>query len=312
MVTAPSAPAQAPQAEPQPASTAKFATATLKPCTPTLAARKKGAGGKIRWSPGSLNVDCRTLDYLVREAYLLYADGKPWHTASAADGTGASAVPPVSDRLFWQPIDGSPDWFATDGYTIDAKSAGLEGPEMMRGPMMQALLEDRFKLKIRRESREVPVYELTAAKGRLKVPAAREGNCIMDAASTGWEPGQPDPPRLCGMLLRDSNGGADVPGTTIGNFCRQLSDIADRDVIDKTGISGVFDFHFEASSAEPSIHGMPGLGDSAMSRPRGAAETAALFSLVRDSLPKLGLKLVRAKGTGEFLVIDHVEKPPLK
>jgi uncharacterized protein (TIGR03435 family) len=40
---------------------------------------------------------------------------------------------------------------------------------MMRGPMLRALLEDRFALKIRRETREMPVYLLTVAKGGFKL-----------------------------------------------------------------------------------------------------------------------------------------------
>jgi uncharacterized protein (TIGR03435 family) len=41
--------------------------------------------------------------------------------------------------------------------------------------MLQSLLEDRFKLKVHREKREIPVYELTAGKGKSKLSPAREG-----------------------------------------------------------------------------------------------------------------------------------------
>ena len=81
-------------------------------------------------------------------------------------------------RQFGQPIKRSPAWLRSDRYTIDARAAGPESIAMMRGPMMQALLEDRFKLKIHREDREVPVYELTLAKGRSKLRRAKEGSCI--------------------------------------------------------------------------------------------------------------------------------------
>ena len=49
--------------------------------------------------------------------------------------------------------------------------------DMMHGPMMQSLLEDRFKLKIRRETREGPAYALTVAPGGSKLPRFKEGNC---------------------------------------------------------------------------------------------------------------------------------------
>jgi uncharacterized protein (TIGR03435 family) len=44
---------------------------------------------------------------------------------------------------------------------------------MLEGPMLQALLEDRFKLNIRRETREIPVYELTVAKKGFKLAPRR-------------------------------------------------------------------------------------------------------------------------------------------
>jgi uncharacterized protein (TIGR03435 family) len=51
---------------------------------------------------------------------------------------------------------------------------------MMRGPLMQALLENRFKLKIHRESRDVQVYELTQVRDGPKLKTAREGSCTTD------------------------------------------------------------------------------------------------------------------------------------
>jgi uncharacterized protein (TIGR03435 family) len=54
--------------------------------------------------------------------------------------------------------------------------------------MLQSLLEDRFRLQIRRESREMPVYALAAARGGLKLPPPREGSCI-DASNPLPEPG---------------------------------------------------------------------------------------------------------------------------
>jgi uncharacterized protein (TIGR03435 family) len=71
----------------------------------------------------------------------------------------------------------------------------------MNGPMLQALLEDRFKLKVHRETREIPVYVLTEAAGGPKIEPFREGSCVavdLDKLLPPAEPGQPDP-ELCGM-----------------------------------------------------------------------------------------------------------------
>ena len=85
---------------------------------------------------------------LVQMAYVQFADGK--------------RRPPGQEI----PVEGGPGWVNSDFYTIEATAEGTPGLEIMSGPMMQALLEDRFKLKIRRGTQAVPVYELAGvAKG---------------------------------------------------------------------------------------------------------------------------------------------------
>ena len=66
-------------------------------------------------------------------------------------------------------ILGGPDWVDTDRYDIVAKAPGETGLDEMYGPMLRALLEDRFGLKIHSEIRELPVYALTAAGGGAKL-----------------------------------------------------------------------------------------------------------------------------------------------
>jgi uncharacterized protein (TIGR03435 family) len=208
----------------------------------------------------------------------------------------------------WQPIKGSAAWVNSDRYTIDAKAEGPTTPEMMRGPMMQALLEERFKLKIHRESKAVPVYELTVAKGGPKLQPHQEGNCIPRDKLALPTPGKKVPHRLCGGL-----GGPDVLGTTIAHFCRNLSNISDRDVIDKTGLAGMFDLNFNLPPLPPPVDVTPGLGDPAAPGPLNTLERASRnserFAQYQRALSKLGLKLEPAQGSGVFLVIDHVEKP---
>src|ERR1700677_4019842 len=92
-------------------------------------------GGGGSWSPGRLSLECRSLMNLVQIAYVEFADGK---RRSPDRGV---------------PIEGGPSWINSDRYDIDAKADDAPGREMMSGPMMQALLEDRFKLKMRREIR---------------------------------------------------------------------------------------------------------------------------------------------------------------
>jgi uncharacterized protein (TIGR03435 family) len=240
-----------------------------------------GGGGGGSWSPGRLSLECQTVMNLVRIAYVQYADGK--------------RRPP--DR--GMPIEGGPSWTNTERYDIDARAEGAPGREMMSGPMMQALLEDRFKVKMRREIREVPVYELTLAKGGPKLQAAQEGKCInfdVNHPPPRPEPGQPRVP-LCGSL-----GGPYSYGATMAKLSLQLSVEFDQDVIDKTGIAGAFDIPFEWSPVEPQSTDLGVDHDTAGSEARRLAD-------IQNSLAKVGLKLVQTRGPGEFLVIDHVERP---
>jgi uncharacterized protein (TIGR03435 family) len=96
-------------------------------------------------------------------------------------------------------------------------------------------------------------------------------------------------------------------GTTLANFCAQLSIVMDRDVVDKTGIAGVFDIHVESPPADPAPEAPAG------PMPRGPMPRASLAdplgSALLTAVEKVGLRLEPAKGSGEILVIDHVEKP---
>ncbi len=319
---------QSPQATSRSAHVAmpRFEVASVKPCkveNDTGTGGKGGGGGRIRWDPGRLEEECQTAFNLIRDAYLAYPDGKLWRVAALGDAglnepgqvvcTGCGGgLPPVSDRQFRQPIQGSPTWLMSDRYTIDAKAEGPESMAMMRGPMMQALLEERFKLKIHRESKEIPVYEMTLVRGGTKLRPAKEGSCI---PADRWEPTSlpsrehPMPsgsPVGCGEPSASASG-LDFNGTTIANLCRLLSGWADRDVVDKTGLAGMFDFHFDIPPREPREDGVS--GQSAPGPVRSADDSAGMFTAALQVLGKLGLKVTPAKRLTQSLVIDHVERP---
>ena len=272
----------------------KFEVVSIKPC------KKKPSGDdnvRIGGSPGRLTFECVTVEGLIRNAYLLYPNGKPFSL-------------PASLKQTFQPIKGSSGWVHSDGFTVNAKVEGPASPEMMRGPMMRVLLADRFKLKIHRETREVAIYELTVAKGGPKLQAAKEGSCTPLDPEKGppppRAPGERTPPAICGGFRPSGrNGGLDVSGITLADLCRNFSLGLDRDVFDKTGIAGRFDLHLELSSADlfPRPPSMPTDPTAPMipADPSGGS--------ISTAVSKLGLKLVPSKMLGEFLVIDHVERP---
>lgn len=253
-------------------------------------------------SPGHLSAECQTIAELIRDAYLNYANGEPWpHPVGSL-----SPVGPVSSRLANQELKGSPAWVNRDRYTIEAKAEGAQSREMMSGPMMQGLLEDRSQLKIHRDSREIPVYELTVDKGGARLTPSRDGSCIV------IRPGHPPPgpgepfPHICGGFFRD-----DLNGSTLANLCTQFSVMMDRDVIDKTGITGVFDIHLDSfwENFLPRPPADSAAGPNNPPAPQARPDPADVFAAAQISLEKLGLKLEPAKASAEFLVIDHVERP---
>jgi uncharacterized protein (TIGR03435 family) len=240
-------------------------------------------------SPGRLHLVCITQANLIRLAYLAFPTGQP--------------NAPVSPTVFQRPISGGPAWINSERYSIEAKAESSVNVEMIEGPMMQALLEDRFKLKLHRETRKTRVFEITVAKGGPKLQPAKGSGCIVfDRNHPPPEPapGQPDPV-LCGSLRKSASGGFDFAGVTMEDLARQLSAYVDRDIIDKTGIKGVFDVHLELDSADLGIPDAPLDPSSPFTPGDGGA--------IASALKKLGIKMRAAKGPAEFLVIDHVERP---
>ncbi len=124
----------------------KFEVVSIKEC------KARDPAPPSNSSPGRLSLGCWPLWRLIAEAYDTYASGK---------------VDPLK-LLFPRPLEAAPSWIDSARYTIDAKAESPQSGAMMRGPMMQALLEDRFRLKIHRETREVSGYLMTVAKGGLK------------------------------------------------------------------------------------------------------------------------------------------------
>lgn len=259
----------------------RFEVASVKLCN-TDTALVVGGG---RNSPGRLFLNCQSLRGLILRAYSMYKDGRP-----------------NPDMISPNAILGGPAWIDSDRYMIQAKAGSPQPEGMIMGPMLRALLEKRFRLRIHRDSREIPVYTLVVAEGGPKLRPTKEASC------TPFDPAQPpSPPRpgqraSCGVVMPAASGGLITYRQTIAGLCRYFSAPLGRPIIDKTGISGAFDIQLDLSPRDvlPQPSGLPAEADS--SAPDPAAS-------VRFALRKLGLKLESSKGTGEFIVIDHVEKP---
>lgn len=241
-------------------------------------------GSPVGSSPGRLTLNCATVAGLILGAYGRFAKG---HTNFS--------LPP--------PILGGPAWINSERYSINAEAAGHPNRATMNGPMLQALLEDRFHLKLHRETRQVPVFALTAARSGARLKPFQEGTCTpVDSAQDPPSPAPGQPP-LCQNRIRAKDANVrmyHMPGATVTTFSGMLGVILGRPVIDKTGIAGRFDFDLEFAIDQST----PGFRPDAA--PANPAAGESVFSAVQD---QLGLKLESTKGPGEVLVIDEVERP---
>jgi uncharacterized protein (TIGR03435 family) len=193
-----------------------------------------------------------------------------------------------------------PSWTASDRYDIEATAAGNPSVSQMAGAMLQSLLEDRFKLRLHRETRQLPIFELTVVKNGLKLPPAREANCAPASVDSPPKPPEPGKPRLfpCGFARygpKGLNWTLDGESIAMARLAENLSRTGQgRSVIDKTGLAGSYEVHLKwvADPLAP---------DTATDDQSGPS----LFTALRE----LGLRLESAKGPVEVLVIDHAEKP---
>jgi bla regulator protein blaR1 len=255
-----------------PAATPKFKTASIRPC-------KAVRLSSVRDFPGTWFSECTTVERMIWQAYGPFANGH---------------MNPLSSVT----VAGGPAWIRSDLYEIDATTDGPQIQAMMNGPMLQALLEDRYKLRVHRQTRDVAVYALTVAKGGPKLQPF-QGTCI----PRDWD--QPTPEPRCETPQRTIDG-LDFNGATIADLRMAFFITLDRPVIDETGMAGRFSFHLELPIEVLS------------SRPRGLFEHSdpaapaiepSLISATKTAVKKLGLNLEPTERSGEFLVIDHVEKP---
>jgi len=297
----------APVVQAQPTSR-KFEVASIHACSPTTVVplREGGGLGNIGPSPNRVTRNCVTVLSLLQDAYVIFADGQNRSTSS----------------IQMPPIEKAPAWLSTDLYTIEAAADGTPGQPAMLGPMMQSMLEDRFHLKLHREARNGPAYELTVAKGGSKLKV-NNGTCAVDVPASavprdsttgrpvaGFSSGHVSPPSQlgvpCRFRLNLSNGPNQLflsSGTTIDDFCSYLSRVTAHTIVNRTELRDKFDIRLEYLPERRTP------GPTALDQPDGSADIELAPSLVTALEQQLGLKLVPFKGTRQVIVIDHIEKP---
>ena len=169
-------------------------------------------------------------------------------------------------------------------------------------PMVETLLVDRFKLVVHREMRDSPIYALVLARSDSRLgPELKPSStdCVAWLAELRVRGGAPPPPGSavrCGIRF--------ISGKVIGNamsiadLAGNLSGVAGRMVVDKTGLTGAYDF-------EMTFTPDPAPGDG-LNTPQTLSEGGSLFTALQE---QLGLKLEAQRGPVEFFVIDSAARP---
>jgi len=213
-------------------------------------------------------------------------------------------------------VIGGPAWMATDHWDIDAKAqegsipqpSGPPDPNVPDGLSLrlQALLEDRFKLQVHRETRDLPIFELSVAKSGVKAKLSDDQGPIRPPA-----PGTP-PPRPGGPMPRGNIslmiGGGELHAAAIpfANFAATLSQILGRTVVDKTDLKGLYDFDLKWTPDVGQTVGPAGTLPPGVELPPIDPSGPSLVTGLQE---QLGLKLESTKGPVQVLVIDSVQRP---
>lgn len=175
-----------------------------------------------------------------------------------------------------------PDWLGSERYDIAAKAAA-QVPEDQLRLMLQGLLADRFKLTLHRQTKELPAYILTVAKGGPK----------FKESDTEGEPSlQPDQSRMQVAVRR----------TPISQLVEGLSNILRAPVLDQTGLKGKYDVTINVARYIP---------DLSERREGGGGVPIDPASIIMTGIQEeLGLKLETKKMPLDLLIVDHAEKVP--
>jgi uncharacterized protein (TIGR03435 family) len=254
-----------------------FEVASVKPVGPgdggMKSAEGKGSGPSLGLEHRRLNVRLN-LYALIVNAYAL------------------RGCPPFGEFAGCKQVSGGPDWLGKDQFEIVAKVpdnapdytskqfVNLHAPQVQL--MLQALLADRFALKVHRETKELPIYALTVGK---KGPKFKKADGSKEPRLMFHGSAAPDGTKMIQLIVENGS-------------MQELADLyakfMDRPLFDKTGLTDRYDFtvNYEANTEAQG--------------PFGGLTGPALFKAFEE---QAGLKIEATKGPVEIVVIDHAEKP---
>jgi uncharacterized protein (TIGR03435 family) len=237
--------------------------------------------------------------------WITFAQGRPsFETAFVTPFVGSTRIPPTFQDLpdgqlvvtgyplqnliaeAWgipeERIEGRRDWMNSARFSITAQASGNPDKGETRR-MLKTLLEDKFKVKVHTETREVAVYIMTVAQGGLKLEPWNQGNCVVADLVVG----SPNSPKYCGTgaFICNERCRWNAKGIDMAGVVDILSTMMRAPLIDETGLKGRFDIGMEWSRQDP-------------------RDTRTLSAAMEE---RLGLTLTPATRPIDFLILDQVE-----
>jgi bla regulator protein BlaR1 len=186
-----------------------------------------------------------------------------------------------------------PQWTRAEKFAITAKAPeGTSAGTAQTLAMLRTLLADRFGLRVHEETREGPIYELVVDRAdrklgpRLLPPTEDCTDVILGTSGTAAP--------KCSAIVFSRELVATMRGRSMRLLATDLQRFVGRPVVDKTGISDLFDI--ELQFALEQARDLPGVN----------ADVPTIFTAVRE---QLGLRLESARGPVRTVVIDKVERP---
>jgi uncharacterized protein (TIGR03435 family) len=210
-----------------------------------------------------------------------------------------------------------PEWLSSEKFDVNAKLPEGSTPDQIP-EMLQALLAERFQLKLHHDQKELPVYALTVGKPPLKLqesapdatagePRKGDANIAISGSEAGVSVDLGN-----GSSYTFSNGKFEVKKFTMDMLARQLERYVDRPIVDMTGIKGNYDLSVTVTQEDAQtmlIHAAVNAGVVLPPQVLRAGENGSIASLI-DGLQQLGLKMEARKAPLDILVVDQASKTP--
>jgi uncharacterized protein (TIGR03435 family) len=230
-------------------------------------------------APLAFDVASVKLNRLDTRGFIGATPGGTGYTGFTATGARLKVLIMLAHGIAERQLSGGPEWVELDGFDIDARSENPRSIDEI-DLMLQSLLADRFKLKLRRETREESVYALVVEKDSPNLVRHRDDDTAPPLIKPSGKPGE--------VIFQN------IP---IKRLVWMLSGQTGRTVLDKTGLSGNYDFKLEWT---------PYATKGARDENSPEASGTSIFAAIRS---QLGLKLESQRGQSEYFTIEHVEKP---